>query len=205
LLIVCVAVFLPHVAAGGPPNTLVLYGPAVAAGEWWRVLTFGIEHVNSPHILMNGFSIFSFGPFIERRVGSVRLAVVSLVAVLLSACFSLQFNWFLPTAGASGILCGWLGLGLPIVDVRARRVLVQWTILLVLISLIPGISWAGHLGGFIGGLLCGVLMRWPRPSAGTPEFRRFDRVVVLLVLAAAVAVYLVVRAHGSSGDEGLRL
>ncbi len=197
-LALCVLVFLPHAAAGGPPETLVLYGPAIAAGEWWRVLTANLEHVNPMHILMNGLSIFSFGPVVERQIGSRRLFLASLVAGLTSSALALAFMWFYPSTGASGVIAGWLGLALPIADARARKVLVQWTILLVLISLVPRVSWAAHLGGFLGGLVLGLLVRVAARSRRAPfaPFRLFDRWVVPVLVLSAVAVVLVVRLHG---------
>jgi len=131
----------------------------VAAGEWWRVLTSAVEHIGPLHILANGLSIWSFGPIVERQIGSWRMFAVSLVTALTSAAGALGFLWFFPSAGASGVICGWLGLALLIFSGRARKVLLQWTFLIVMISLIPGVSWAAHLGGFVGGVALGLVLR----------------------------------------------
>src|SRR5215813_5905376 len=94
---VCLLVFLTHPTSPEPNENLVLYGPAVAAGEWWRVLTSSVEHVGAWHILMNGLSIFSFGPVVERQIGSVRLALASLVCALSSSATALAFMWAFPS------------------------------------------------------------------------------------------------------------
>ena len=86
-------------------------------------------------------------------------------------------------------------LALPLSDGRTRKVLVQWTVLLVLVSLVPKVSWAAHLGGFVGGLVPGLLIRWGARREPTAPFRIFDRLVLPLLLVAAVAVWLVVRLH----------
>lgn len=200
-LAICVLVFLPHATRAGPPDRFLLFGPAVAAGEWWRVLTSNVEHVTPLHILMNGLSIFSFGPVVERQIGSARLLAVSVICALASSATALAFTWFYPSAGASGVIAGWLGLALPLSDGRTRKVLVQWTILLVLVSLVPRVSWAGHLGGFLGGLIAGLLIRAGARREPTAPFRIFDRLVLPLVLVAAAAVWLVVRLH-VAGDPG---
>src|SRR5215813_7575886 len=148
---VCLLVFLPHAQSLNAPERFLLYGPAVAEGEWWRVLTSAVEHIGPLHILANGLSIWSFGPIVERQIGSWRMFTVSLVTALTAAAAALGFLWLFPSAGASGVICGWLGLALLIFSGRARRVLLQWTFLIVMISLIPGVSWAAHLGGFVGG------------------------------------------------------
>ena len=109
---VCILVFLPHAAMPGPPDRFLLYGPAVADGEWWRVLTSAVEHISPFHILANGVSIWSFGTVLERQIGSLRMFAASVVTALTSAAGALGFLWFFPSAGASGVICGWLGLAL---------------------------------------------------------------------------------------------
>ncbi|HET9155447.1 MAG TPA: rhomboid family intramembrane serine protease [Myxococcaceae bacterium] len=192
---ICVLLFLPHAMAPEPPDKYLLYGPAVAAGEWWRVLTSNFEHVTPLHILFNGLSIFSFGPVVERQVGSARMLIVSLTAALLSSATALIFMWHYPSAGASGVIAGWLGLALPIADARARKVLIQWTILLVLVSLVPRVAWAAHLGGFIGGLVPGLLIRAAYRKTPRQPFRSFDRLALPLLVLATAAVVLVVFVH----------
>jgi membrane associated rhomboid family serine protease len=112
--------------------------------------------------------------------------------------------WYYPSAGASGVIAGWLGLALPIADGRARKVLVQWTILLVLVSLVPGVSWAAHLGGFIGGLVPGLLIRAAYRTTPTQPFRTFDRLALPLLVVSTVAVVVVVAAHAGGPPGSLR-
>jgi len=194
----CVLVFLPHAMDPVPPDKYLLYGPAIAAGEWWRVLTSNFEHVTPLHILFNGLSIFSFGPVVERQVGSGRMRIIWLIAGLLSSATALAFMWHFQSAGASGVIAGWLGLALPIADARARKVLIQWTFLLVLVSLVPRVAWAAHLGGFVGGLVPGLLMREAYRTTPTRPFRLFDRLALPLLLLAAVAVVVVVALHAGA-------
>jgi len=195
---ICVLVFLPHAMDPEPPDKYLLDGPAIAAGEWWRVLTSNFEHVTPLHILFNGLSIFSFGPVVERQVGSGRMLIISLIAGLLSSATALAFMWHFQSAGASGVIAGWLGLALPIADARARKVLIQWTFLLVLVSLVPRVAWAAHLGGFVGGLVPGLLMREAYRTTPRQPFRLFDRLALPLLLLAAVAVVVVVALHAGA-------
>jgi len=201
---ICVLVFLPHAMDPEPPDKYLLYGPAIAAGEWWRVLTSNFEHVTPLHILFNGLSIYSFGPVVERQIGSGRLLIISLIAGLLSSATALIFMWSYPSAGASGVIAGWLGLALPIADARARKVLVQWTILLVLVSLVPRVAWAAHLGGFVGGLVPGLLIRAAYRKTPTEPFRSFDRMALPLLVLATVAVVVVVALHAGSRPGSLQ-
>jgi len=200
---VCVLVFLPHADLPGPSDRLLLIGPPVAAGEWWRVLTSAVEHINAFHILFNGLSIWSFGPVLERQIGSWRMLAVSLVTAVTSAAGALGFFWFAKSAGASGVICGWLGLALLVFGGRARKVLAQWAILIVLISLIPHVSWAAHLGGFIGGVVLGLVLRAGARLRPTAPFWLFDRLVVPALVLAAAVVWLVVRLHAGLGGGTL--
>ena len=88
---VCILVFLPHAAMPGPPDHFLLYGPAVAGGEWWRVLTSAVEHISPFHILANGVSIWSFGTALERQIGSVRMLAASVATALTSSAGALGF------------------------------------------------------------------------------------------------------------------
>jgi membrane associated rhomboid family serine protease len=195
LFAVCVAGFLPQLATPGVEMSLSIHGPDIAAGEWWRVLTAQVEHHGYLHILLNGLSILGFGPFVERRVGSIRLALESLFAALVGSAFALYFNWDAYTAGASVMLSSWLGMGIPIVEPRWRRVLVQWALFNVLLSLGPHVSWAGHLGGFLAGLLSGLLMRRSDRVVPPTHFRLFDRLLPLLLAGGVGLILLAVRFH----------
>jgi membrane associated rhomboid family serine protease len=63
--------------------------------------------------------------------------------------------------------------------------LLVWLVQIAVISLIPGVSWQGHLGGFVFGVLCGLALR-----AGP---RAFPYLAPLLLFLASAAV--VVAAH----------
>jgi membrane associated rhomboid family serine protease len=191
--VVCVLAFIPQLFSPGSEDAFSIHGPDIAAGEWWRVLTAQVEHHGLLHLGVNGMSILGFGPFIERRVGSVRLALEALFASLVSAAFALYFDWSVWTAGASAIIISWLGLGIPIVEPRWRRVLLQWAIFNVLVSLMPGVSWAGHLGGFLAGLVSGVLIRRSDVFVPPTRFTLFDRLLPVLIAAGAGLVLLAVR------------
>lgn len=195
VVVICVLFFLfdRHFEAPAPGThghalqIGALFGPAVAAGQWWRVLLTTFEHANLLHIGFNMWVVVTLGFALERMIGSKRMAAISLVTALGSSGFALLFNFNVPTIGASGMILGWAGALIPIVTREGRRMIWFWMIEIAVISLLPHVSWAGHLGGFLFGLLCGAVLRYaPRKLyALTP---------VLAAIASSVSL-LAVKVH----------
>ena len=50
----------------------VLFGPAVANGDWWRLLTSAFLHANSIHIAFNMLALWWLGAPVELVLGRVR-------------------------------------------------------------------------------------------------------------------------------------
>ncbi|MDC0708776.1 rhomboid family intramembrane serine protease [Stigmatella sp. ncwal1] len=161
---------------------LALFGPLIQQGQPWRVLTYAFEHGGPIHLLFNMSAAFTLGPSLERAIGSWRFLGLSLVTCVGSAAFALLFDFDQPTVGASGMILGWLGALLPIAPGYTRRQLGLWLLQIALISLIPGVSWAGHLGGVLFGLPCGLALKM-----GKAVYAR--ALPLLLFIAAVVAVY----------------
>ena len=190
---VCGALILASVSVFGAERALhvdapelgALFGPLVAAGQWWRLLSYGVVHAGLLHLGVNMFMTVSLGVPIERRLGSVRFLQTTLVAGLGGAAFPLIFAPKNPVVGASAIIFGWAGAIVPLLDRRNVRQFGSWLLLNLLFSLLPGISLAGHLGGFVFGLGCGALLRWQAP--------RFSMLAPLLAAlaggAALIAAY----------------
>lgn len=157
--------------------------PAEVGDQWWRVLTTMVVHGNPIHLLLNMSVVWTVGFQLERAIGSARFLVISLVTALGSSTFVLFFSPpDIPTVGASGMIIGWIGAMLFIVRPEARQSFVIWLVQIAVISFLPGVSWQGHLGGFIFGLPCGFLLRDRARyfNVGAP-------VVLMLAVLAAVA------------------
>ena len=67
LLGINVLVWLAMTVSGGSENPLVLvrfgakYGPLIAVGQYWRLLTACFLHIGIMHLAFNGYALFSFG------------------------------------------------------------------------------------------------------------------------------------------------
>ena len=143
-----------------PP--LALYGPAVQAGQYWRLLGAVLEHGGILHLVFNMSVVVTLGFTLERGIGSLRFLGLSLVTALGASTFSLLFDFNVPTVGASGMILGWAGAMLPISTRQGRQDLFIWLAQVAVLSLLPFVSWAGHLGGFLFGLPCGLALKQGR-------------------------------------------
>jgi rhomboid protease GluP len=166
-----------------------LYGPAVAQGQWWRLLTAAVDHHAALHLVLNMSVVWTLGTGLEREMGTARFALVSLTTALGSSVLVLLLDFDQVTVGASGMIIGWAGVLLPIATREARRSLTVWLVQIAVISLLPFVSWSGHLGGFLAGLPAGFALR-----KGPHVFRW---VAPLLVLAMALAVAAAAHLGGS--------
>lgn len=174
-----------------------LYGPAVREGEWWRTLSYALSHAAEPtisgvgslmHIGFNLLAASALGVPLERRIGGLKFLQLTFVVCLGSAALILAFPSarVVPTVGASGIIFGWAGALLFLLGRAQVRELGRMLLLNALISLMPGVSWQGHLGGFLFGLPCGLVLR-RNPEAFSA------RAPLFAGLAGALAIWAVYR------------
>jgi membrane associated rhomboid family serine protease len=185
------AMFVAIQVTGGTGSQLlletVLFPGQVALGEWWRLVTSTFVHVDLFHIFFNMFALWIFGPGLEQLLGRTRFIALYLLSGLAgSVAVHLLSSPGTPTLGASGAVFGLLGAAL-VVTVR-RGYDASWLLGLLGINLLftflaPNISWQGHLGGLVGGLLMGAALAWAPP--------RHRVLVHTLAFAAVFALCLV--------------
>jgi membrane associated rhomboid family serine protease len=158
VIVVSVAVYLYETMLDPNPPDIqrgALFGPWVQDGEWYRVFGTVFEHGGPLHLIMNMSVVWTVGMPLERAIGTWRFVLLSVASALGSSAFALLFNFNVPTVGASGMILGWAGAMIPIVTPEYRRSHLTWLAQIALISFLPFVSWAGHLGGFLFGFPCG--------------------------------------------------
>ncbi len=144
---------------GSPLEALgVLYGPFVADGEWWRIITSGFLHAGLTHLIFNMFSLYILGTILEPAVGRLRFGVIYFVSLISGSFGALLLSPMSPTVGASGAVFGLMGAALVVMRRRGinpmENGLALWMgINLVMTFVLPGLSIGGHLGGLAGGIL----------------------------------------------------
>ncbi|HEY7875858.1 MAG TPA: rhomboid family intramembrane serine protease [Actinomycetota bacterium] len=156
--------------------------PAIALGEWWRLLTPIVLHLSVMHILLNSMALYFMGPAVEQAFGSVRFTVMYVVAGFTGSVASYLFGSCGGGAGASGAIFGVMGVLLVYTAQRRSNALMNayfgnilfWLgINLVFGLLAPNIDIWAHAGGLAGGMLLaagfdrGATMRSVRAQALT--------------------------------------
>jgi membrane associated rhomboid family serine protease len=153
-------------------------------GEWWRLLTNCFVHFGFIHLAFNMYALFAIGRASEQMWGRWRHLTIYLLSGFFGACVAIAFGpgsesgqppvfRFTQLAGASGALCGLMGGELVWLLLNARylprRVVRGWgrgivinLVLLVVVSLMPGVSALAHFGGMAVGAVAAVLLNVQR-------------------------------------------
>lgn len=196
------------------------YGPAIAEGEYWRLLTAVFIHIGLFHLVANSIGLLVFGGMVEQAYGVRSFLTLYLVAGIFGNLASYAAG---PTvsAGASGAVFGIVGafgtylmVNRAVLGELARRSL--WGIALILgINVVFGLNVGGidnwaHLGGLLSGALVGWFLtphltresvespmafavEPPRLTTRIPSVARWRTVVVVSGLLLLASTWLISR------------
>ena len=100
-----VAAFLAQVIAAGGGDAQrgdvyvngALFGPLIADGEWWRIVTSGFLHDNRIpmgllHIGFNMLALYFLGPMLENVLGRARFLALYLVSGIAGSAGALALS-----------------------------------------------------------------------------------------------------------------
>lgn len=150
-----VVMFVLQTMSSELERALVLFSPAVADGEWYRLLTSAFLHYGPMHIVFNMWALYVIGPPLEVALGRLRFTSLYLMSALGgSVVVYLLSTLNGQTAGASGAVFGLFGATFVIgkkLNMDTRWVIGLIVINLVITFVVPNISWQGHLGGLVTG------------------------------------------------------
>jgi membrane associated rhomboid family serine protease len=135
-----------------------LYGPLVADGEWWRLITAAFLHGSLLHLAFNMLFLWWFGRNLEAFLGPARYVGIYFVSALAGSAGALLVAPDVPTVGASGAVFGILGAGLVLergkgIAVFGGQALFVVVLNLALAFVLSNVSIGGHIGGLVGGAL----------------------------------------------------
>lgn len=143
-------------------------------GRFWQLLTFQFLHGGILHILLNGFTLYSLGRFMEQVIGRNRFLSLYFLSGIAGGLLQilvtlvLKHNPYIPMVGASAGIAGLLGafagmyphrrltIFIFIFPLNIRAQVLLWILigLSVLGTVVPfgGVAHAAHLGGLLAGL-----------------------------------------------------
>ena len=171
-----------------------LYGPAVANGDWWRLITSGFLHANVLHIGLNMLILWLVGSPLEEMLGRGRYLLLYFVSLLAGSAGALLQAPLVTTVGASGAIFGLFGALLVLEYFATGQIVGGQAFGLIVINLVfsfafNNISWGGHIGGLVGGILGTlVLARFGRGHAAYGRLGLLGVAGMALIGAASVAV-----------------
>jgi membrane associated rhomboid family serine protease len=176
---------------GSVYQQFVLYGPYVADGEWWRLLTAGFLHAGLFHIALNMYALYFLGRMLEPALGHVRFAGLYFASLLAGSFGAVLLSPETPVVGASTAIFGLFGAAIVMARNRGIDLMASGLLPILLLNLaitfFPGsnISIGGHVGGLIGGVLAALAIE---------AFAKRRSPAAAVLVCAAIAVASVVAA-----------
>src|SRR2546423_6841880 len=150
-----VGVFLLELATGGNINGVgskifekgALFGPLVANGDWWRLITAAFLHYGPIHLGFNMFFLYWIGTPVEQYLGRARFLLVYFVSVLAGSAGAPVLSPNSVPVGASGAVFGILGAAL-VLERPGAYVLGGSAMGLIVVNPVPSFVLSGHsIGG----------------------------------------------------------
>ncbi|MGH7388267.1 MAG: rhomboid family intramembrane serine protease [Candidatus Rokuibacteriota bacterium] len=193
LVIVLTAVFLLELAVGALDSreALIAAGAleanAVAAGEYWRLVSATLLHGGPDHLFGNAVALFILGMVCEHAFGWRQFLLLYAASALSGSIVSL-LSGAGPSVGASGAIFGLQAAAIVLFrrhrdrlllrDRRIGFVLLVWAIYSIASGIVnPYVDNGAHIGGALGG---GLVARWlhpvvlaPMPPERTARLRRW--------------------------------
>ncbi|MFL5766987.1 MAG: rhomboid family intramembrane serine protease, partial [Actinomycetota bacterium] len=187
ILFILVAAYFVEIYVGGPnsfltgPNNFDLYNlgamvpGAVAAGQYWRLLSATLLHAGLLHIGLNAWALWIFGGLVERTFGRGKFLAIYVVSAFLGSVTSYVFGPTCSVAvGASGAIVGLFGAFIAY-NLKRRHVAsamgnLRWAATIIIVNAViglgfPGVDWRAHVGGLLAGAAVGAGFDVSGPSS----------------------------------------
>lgn len=139
----------------------------ITHGEIWRSFTSMFLHAGFLHLLFNMFSLYLFGPELEKIAGKARFLTIYLLSGIGGsiATYLIHINDPLyASVGASGAVFGIFGAYAAILfrhrktTPHLRQIILPIIVISVILTFLQSnVNAAGHIGGLIVGFLLGLI------------------------------------------------
>jgi membrane associated rhomboid family serine protease len=208
LVVVNVIVYIAELATGSSWQSLsgsiynegALYGPAVANGDWYRLISSAFLHASPIHLLFNMLMLWWFGRSLEALLGPGRFIGLYFVSALAGSAGALLLTPASPTVGASGAVFGILGAGVVLerrrIYVFGGSALAIVVINIILTFTLNNISIGGHLGGLAGGVAAMLVIEHFGRSAPLSSRKGLEAIAGLAGIAVISIAIAYARVRG---------
>lgn len=144
----------------------------IVQGEWWRIITSMFLHGGWMHILFNMFSLFLFGPELERMAGKARFLAIYFLSGIGGGLATLATqDAVYASVGASGAIFGIFGaFGALLVRYRnslpqLRQIMLPIIVISVIMTFLQSnVNATSHIGGLATGFVIGLFFFKPKPT-----------------------------------------
>lgn len=202
-----VLVFLLMVLSGISPisptaQSLFVWGgnfrPAVADGQWWRLITYIFLHGGFMHLFMNTFALLYIGMHLEPLLGRFRFAAAYLLTGVCAGLLSITMHTGSVGVGASGAIFGMYGVFLSMLTTShitktLRKTMLRSLLFFIVLNLLYGLQGntdnAAHIGGLLSGIAMGYIY-YPGIAAKAPL--RKQLITTALIAAGVIALAIAV-------------
>jgi membrane associated rhomboid family serine protease len=169
-----------------------LFGPAVAHGDWYRIVTSGFLHGGLWHLGFNMIALYFLGSLLEPAIGTPRFLAVYFVSLLAGSFGALLLSPDALTVGASGAVFGLLSTAFIFARHRGLEQIAAQIGFFIVLNIVftlssSYVSVGAHLGGLVAGVLCGFLIVFAERRARRPvelEVLGFVAIALLSVVGA---------------------
>jgi len=160
---------------GANPLPCVLYqlgaswGPALARGQLWRLITPVMLHANLTHLLFNVFFQLRMGFGMEKQFGRNKMMLMYFACGVIGNLVSVNLDPFKLAVGAStagfgliGVWCAEILLSWELLGPARERTMIWIAFMLISVTtmstMTPNMDLWGHLGGALGGFLLSIII-----------------------------------------------
>ena len=181
IIFICILIFLlcNYIIYFSPLNnypssdiiSVLLFGALldiniVVSKEFFRFFTYGFLHLDLLHLLFNLIALNTLSKIIQNAYGKYKMLIIILISIIGAGLMSFFIEKNSIIIGLSGGIYGLLGAYIVIIFDRGlykipviKNNLITIIGLNIGLSLLPGISFFGHLGGFITGFLVSLTIK----------------------------------------------
>ena len=203
VLCICILMYVIQMLVSskyGEVNSSIILGAyyrnyVIILNQYWRLFTYGLLHGSIWHLLMNMNALVNLGRSLEKMIGSKKYLICLILSTLCGGMvIHITSSEFV--VGISGGLYGLLGL-LTVIAYRAnwfgvpqiRDSFIRTALMNIIISLLPNVSLAGHLGGFIMGAFLGFIYTTNENEKHSVYY--YNRIISCAILLIVLGVFTV--------------